>query len=743
MNKPVDSTNRKALNKINETITFVQSDLPPLKVAEYTMTITQTTNTEAPNTFRTSRNFAVTGKRFSFQGDEISGIFPPDLGNGEYDGSLASVVFTRRTLPWERYLSEDDDELPWLAILLFDSNNKPVSMEATAKDLVKLNQPITVLGNETLTGTGTLPADTLSYPKLEKLGYGESPDDKCSIIDIDLDTFNQVAPSKKDLYYLAQIRITDTIDTVKNGGEETTYSVVIANRIAANNQTAYAYLVSLEEMGDYLPKDDGKPTVSPNGIKKVRLICYQRWSYTANTLDQDFRKSLENLNKPAADGQKYTTLQFPGGAAPPAPDQVTRALQAQEKGTLDADGAKVIAQNAFNQGYIPMNHEMRHGSQSISWYRGPLTPYTMNREVFHPSSCPDAANRYNPQTGLFDVSYGAAWQLGQFMALQNKNYANALFNWKRQVHHQFACQEEQRMLEERLFSTNDDSLRSLCSGFLNSRILRLNDPPPVPAIVSTWLGGLKFLDGVPFQYLVPNEQMLPIESIRFFHLDLNWIDYLLDGAFSIGRTSSDQHNNDSLLFGRVRNEAHLAAFSRRTHRVTTNYLANTAETYTGFILRSLVVSGWPDLQVNGYGEIDNEDSELKKIRMEKLAEDSLLVIFDGDVKQVAIHEPPMLLHCGIEINTSPYSTTLRAVVNHHHPWDVDPGYQYKTNPAKGSVTADIPMRSDKQTILISQAAANILTKLNGDFQQGIKNFTSAEFTLQLIKGVVKASGKAQ
>ena len=49
-----------------------------------------------------------------------------------------------------------------------------------------------------------------------------------------------------------------------------------------------------------------------------------------------------------------------------------------------------------------------------------------------------------------------------------------------------------------------------------------------------WLTRLRLLDGVPFPYIVPSDGMLPNESIRFFHLDRNWLDALVDGALSTG-----------------------------------------------------------------------------------------------------------------------------------------------------------------------------------------------------------------
>ena len=46
---------------------------------------------------------------------------------------------------------------------------------------------------------------------------------------------------------------------------------------------------------------------------------------------------------------------------------------------------------------------------------------------------------------------------------------------------------------------------------------------------------------VPFHYLIPNPALLPPESLRFFHLDDNWVDALVDGALSIAvRNAADR-----------------------------------------------------------------------------------------------------------------------------------------------------------------------------------------------------------
>ena len=51
--------------------------------------------------------------------------------------------------------------------------------------------------------------------------------------------------------------------------------------------------------------------------------------------------------------------------------------------------------------------------------------------------------------------------------------------------------------------------------------------------------------------------------------------------------------------------------------------------------------------------------------------------------------------------------------------------------------AAVPARADNRTLRIQDGAGSIETKLNTDFGQGIKIFSSAEFALEMVKGVVK------
>ena len=181
----------------------------------------------------------------------------------------------------------------------------------------------------------------------------------------------------------------------------------------------------------------------------------------------------------------------------------------------------------------------------------------------------------------------------------------------------------------------------------------------LPEDLSKWLGRLRLLKGVPFNYLVPDERMLPPESIRFFYLDMNWIDSLLDGAFSIGRNltkteQSSTHNLDSAVTPKVNHHAWEGAASIRAEGLGLPTPVLTLQVVSGFLLRSTVVSAYKGIGANvyplGHTPKDPEIKLLDILRFEPLGpnSDTLICLVDGDAYRVDIHEAPEHLHYGID-----------------------------------------------------------------------------------------------
>jgi hypothetical protein len=236
--------------------------------------------------------------------------------------------------------------------------------------------------------------------------------------------------------------------------------------------------------------------------------------------------------------------------------------------------------------------------------------------------------------------------------------------------------------------------------------------------------------------------MLPVESLRFFHLDGDWTAAIVDGAFSIGRAGTTGTARDAKPLARVQASSQGSARRQRKNhrpRLAAQQMSSGEDDFeviTGCLLRSQLVSGWPGLNINGYADVEGT-VELPKLRMESLSNDVLICLFEGAVQSLTISEAPEQLHCGAEGNeVDGFTTDLREIVGS------TPGEQYVDSNGV-PVTVAVSVRSDQQTLQASATAKAIQTKLNADFEQNLTTFTSAEFALEMVKGVVKVEYKLQ
>ena len=765
-----------AANASAQNVVFVQKATPPLRDGKYVLSVTQTIPDQSPGqpapvftygekwtgpsrlTATATASFVVSGERFTIRPAEIDSVFPPDHANGEFAGVLAHVVFNRRTLPWERTIDTPNSancypDSPWLAVLVCD-DEAPEPTQVTAKDLVPDGRDITVqkdlvpddtdvtVQESTVTGTGTLPSTTLSYGAdlLGQLAYGETPSDPCTVIDLPIAMFNKIAPAAADLQYLAHVRVVDTSDGRDSTSPSEQHAVVVANRVpSTQGGVTRAFLVSLEGMADYLPKPDGTLSdaiaVLKPPIVTVRLIVYRSWTFSANDMGEALKRLLENLNVRPGGGTPITTLALPIAGDPPSARRVAQAVANQADGRLLSEDARILMQNALLMGYVPAEHHLRHGGRTVSFYRGPFVPLAVPAAAPAYYSGPDAASAYDPQTGMFDVSYGAAWQLGQLLALQNSGLANQLYQWKRTVVLHQAIAAEEELLTRRLGGAE------VLSGFLAPRRAAAGSPPLLPGDVLAWFANLAVLEGVPFNYLVPDEHMLPPESIRFFHVDQNWIDALIDGAFSIGRTTVSEQSLEATHAPVARALARSTPRRRAVNRPLASSAAAPAPV-SGFLLRSQAVAGWPNLRVKGYRDTGAAGPVTNTVRIAHLSSDTMLCLFDGIVASMSLQEPPEQLHHGVEGPNGGYYTTLRSVTGGPEPVKAGQEYSESSTPPGPDGTSpwqlSIPMRADGRTIDVAPAATRIRDRLFDVFRQEFPNdFTAAEFALELTMGVVE------
>ena len=363
------------------------------------------------------------------------------------------------------------------------------------------------------------------------------------------------------------------------------------------------------------------------------------------------------------------------------------------------------ANRFLKQGYVPLPHYFRRGGKSISWYRSPLLPGKPNKQIpdrQFPINAADELLRYDSAYGMFDASYSAAWELGRLLCLNNKRVSTSLYRWKRTHVRLLKIMEQQHLHPHLPF--------------------RANDPEKIvlPDNVEKWLSEISLLKGIPFNYLVPDERMLPIESIRFFYLDPSWIDSLIDGALSIGRV----------------NKGHDTAVHKQALLDSEN--VGKEDFYSGFLLRSSVVKGWPNLQVNAYkyrfgagsdliedhkneNIPETEDNELVCLRFSRLADNVLFGLFKGDIQVLDIHEKPETIHLGFDILDSGQYAKF--------PIKAD-GHQSDTSLPLSRSTGYF---SEETRTIQPDILAKALQEIKPDLEYEI--FTSAQFALCLIEGI--------
>jgi hypothetical protein len=286
------------------------------------------------------------------------------------------------------------------------------------------------------------------------------------------------------------------------------------------------------------------------------------------------------------------------------------------------------------------------------------------------------------------------------------------------------------------------------------------DARDIPADVTDWLGRLVLLYGVPLDYLIPAGKMLPCESIRFFFLDPIWIQYLVQGACSIGNTAYSDTIVDRAMNtlvqpkpaqGRQPGPANQAAAGVRD-RLRQEYEdidlpkqgEDLAWPLTGFLLRSAVVEGWRGLEIMAYQKINPADklapvaadltaeqqqklaqdslAPLKPLRIEQLSQDVMLGIFNGLIGQLVVRQPQEGLHFGLTPENQSYTKTLR---------DSETGRILQGKVIDLSQNNLMRDQENKGVINIAALAAKIKAGVADQLRDG--KFTAAEFAVQMIE----------
>ena len=543
-------------------ITFYDNYEAPLPAGSYRIVLQQTVNLEgdAARYYYRDQKFEVLAPRYAIDADEIQAYFPPNGGVADYRHILPHIVMGSRNLPWERRPGKAGE--PWLALLVVSEQDvvdgQVVFKTGTVADLKPHRADDLDIDDDQL--TDWIRPDAIGSVLLPR--FHRANDDANTpvrLLDMSLDLFRKLCPSRKELPFLAHIRHVDTADKIPlemvADGE---FSVLVANRfppLGANT----VYLVSLEGWTNLLDT----PASTPQAASRVRLITLGSWNFLNDPKGHDtFGGLMQHLKK----------------------DSTVFGI------TLPNTSGDAYVDKALKRGYVPLDYKPVDSTPALAWYRGPLAPLTRNRLTQTVFERADSAMIVDTGNGILDVSYAAAWELGRLQALSSPAFVKGLrlFVEGRQNREEFGKEIDQFLKDHR------SSFATPVSGDKQLEQITIADE------LVDWIARLVLLYPVPFHYLVPHQSLLPSESLRFFHLDDNWVDALVDGAFSIAVRTIDNKRKEY----RAELQATLSriVYQHRLRLQGKNPEWQPSETYmqipkSGFLLRSRVVTGWPGVEV--------------------------------------------------------------------------------------------------------------------------------------------------
>jgi hypothetical protein len=653
-------------------IQFFDAFEPGLKDGTYRIDVTQSITAANASIDPAEQFFVVQGPRFTIDPADVHTVFPPNGATAVFEEVLPHIVLNKRLLPWERDIPGCGDNVPWMALLVFQDG--------------ELLGPVGG-GNyaQTLTVDQLLATTDPNVRKPQPTDGSVSDDEKklnCQAITFNSSLFAQIVPTARELPYLAHARQVNTGAMALFGyKDDGWFSVVVANRFPQAGTVAAAaksivHLVSLEGFGDLL---GGNAPVAPSQAQ-IQMVSLASWTFSCLADPaQTFGGLAQNL---AYDPNNNFSLR-------PANSLLFRVPFTTSSST---DPMTVAAQQRLTDGYVALGYHAPSGEDGFAWYRGPCAPAVPNAvpgaAAFETA---DAAIIYDPATGVFDLSLATAWQAGRSLALANQPFATALMRVRLAAN---------AVIEKLSAPAKADLHERLAALFKADAIETIRDAsaagnlqpaprapgasaapsaPPVlalralladPAVqaqlvaavegnsdaeaVGDWLGQLLLLRNLPFVHLVPDARMLPIESIRFFYLDQNWISALLDGALGIGLGTSRESAIQAALSQELEKMAQTAALAWRADQLGQTPPPAAVIPAAGFLLRSALASGWPGLGVTG----TSKGTSVPLLRLEHLAPNVLVALFNGVPDTITLSEPQEGLEFGVNDDGEVFSRTI-------------------------------------------------------------------------------------
>ncbi len=353
-------------------------------------------------------------------------------------------------MPWEIHvgLAEDDEErenMPWLALLVFSRDKLQIASEylnglnsilkdtKLEKDAEDAKRPIQQ--SAALALNMTLADVDIINEKADRLVTSPIPTDdkkdtKLDVVFAQSALFNKLITAYENgvpkrgqtmadlsrYKYMAHIRnIQKTGMAASATYEKGLFSVILSHRLGPlseiKEQPSIVHLVSIENWKNL-------QLVVSDSVKYVALTSLYSWTYTSMPIRTlNLKRAFEDI------GNGLTILR--------APDNKIEEIKENENKI-----AMKVA-NRLRDGYTLTKYRTQAGEETAAFFRGAFLPSVPNHAFTKGwtaiSNYGIDLHIFDQATGLMDITYSAAWNLGKGVALADRSFTICLARLRKYI----------------------------------------------------------------------------------------------------------------------------------------------------------------------------------------------------------------------------------------------------------------------------------------------------------------------
>lgn len=378
------------MNTQYEKMRFINYMKPILSAGKYTVSATQNVVTPQSDEFHTEESFYVASRAYTLDTDTVFSVSPSENEVGDLSHMIPFITLKRETLPWEYKISDDINgvPVPWVALIVISADEKISESDMTVRELLSSTPPDVYFPEKEL-----LPETVM-----------DKEEDVCHVLDIPKDLYFSIMPGYEDMICLTHARRVNLADTEDNvAAMDGDFSVVMANRFVPSGENeilqSTVHLVSMI----------GAPREVTPDINFIRLVSLYRFHvFSVCDQSESFGELIESLSK--------------------------------NTGSIGYDQNNEILRRC----YLPKKHYTRSGECTYSLYRPPFIPYDNSGRSYGSKHTADGHLIYDPENGVLDVSYAAAFQIGRLISLNSATESKkmtSIRNSRKMMAHQIQLNE--------------------------------------------------------------------------------------------------------------------------------------------------------------------------------------------------------------------------------------------------------------------------------------------------------------